>query len=238
MADEEEAPRPSVAILPRSAAESTTLFGGRPIGVDTRAQVTAAVLYDQARERTTSEARADVRLTGPLSLRGGASSNMNGGGVSPTLGAGLWVLSESRHMVDGALSFNYRGEGFNLVPALELGATIGRHFGPSAVFASATYGQGLERGERYLDVRMSAMNGWFDHRLFAGVDSRLRVDLERDDDEPAHESEMDFAGGLVAGVTISGVALGGFGGLSAVRYRDRSPDRTGVLAGMNVGGAF
>jgi hypothetical protein len=41
--------------------------------------------------------------------------------------------------------------------------------------------------------------------------------------------------GPVVGMTFGNVAVSGFGGVSAVRYRDQSPSRAGAFAGIGIG---
>jgi hypothetical protein len=206
-----------------------------PFAEDRKAQIRAHSLFDNARGRTISEARADVQLFGPLSLHGGASTAMAGNFVSPLAGAQIRALSQDRHFVDGALSVSYLGEGFNLVRAAEVRALVGRRFGDTSLYMNAAYAQGLERNERYVDLRLSAQQHFLNRQLFVGVDSRLRIDAEIDADEPAHEPETDLLAGPMVGVTLGRVAVTGFGGLSAVRYRDQSPSRVGVFAGLGLG---
>jgi len=206
-----------------------------PFREGSQAQIRATSFYDDARKRTISEARADVRLFGPVSLHGGAFTAMGNGYVSPLAGAEVRALSQDRHLVDGAFSVSYRGEGFNLVRAAELRALVGRHFGDTSLYMNLGYGQGLEQSERYAELRLSAQQHFWDRRLFVGLDSRLRVDAERDSDEPEHEPDTDIMAGPVVGFTVKGVAISGFGGISAVRYRDQSPSRAGAFAGIGVG---
>lgn len=229
--DNVETPLPS-----DSGASATVLpLTAAPFADDRKAQIRATSLFDDARRRTISEARADVRLFGPVSLHGGAFTAMGNGVVSPLAGAQVRALSQDRHFVDGALSVSYLGEGFNLVRAAELRALVGRHFGDTSLYMNAAYTQGLERNERYVDLRLSGQQRFWDRRLFVGVDSRLRIDAERDDDEPANEPEMDVLAGPVVGLTVGSIAVSGFGGISAVRYRDQNPSRAGVFAGIGIG---
>jgi hypothetical protein len=219
-------PGVSATVLPLTTA---------PFELDRKAQVRANSLFDDARKRSISEVRADVRLFGPVSLHGGAFTAMGNNVISPLAGAQVRALSQDRHFVDGALSISYLGEGFNLVRAAEIRALVGRHFGDTSIYMNAGYAQGLERNERYVDLRLSAQQRFWDRRLFVGVDSRLRVDAERDADEPVHEPETDILAGPVVGLTLGGIAVSGFGGISAVRYRDQSPSRAGVFAGIGLG---
>jgi hypothetical protein len=219
-------PGAAAAVLPLTTA---------PFRDDSKARIHATSLFDDARKRTISEARADVHLFGPLSLHGGAFTAMGNGYVSPLAGAQVHALSQDRHFVDGAFSATYLGEGFNLVRAVELQALIARRFGDTSLYMNVGYAQGLERDERYLELRLSAQQHFWDRRGFAGVDSRVRVDAERDNDEPAHEPETDLMAGPVVGFTVGNVAVSGFGGVSAVRYRDQSPSRVGAFAGVGIG---
>jgi hypothetical protein len=230
--DTAEAPAPPAS--PNAAAVVLPLTAA-PFANEHKAQVRANSLFDDARHRTISEARADVRLFGPVSLHGGAFTAMAGGFVSPLAGAQVRALSQDRHFVDGALSVTYLGEGFNLVRAAEVRALVGRRFGDTSLYMNAGYAQGLERNERYVDVRLSAQQHFWNRKLFVGVDSRARIDAELDADEPVHEPEVDLLAGPMVGVTLGNVAITGFGGLSAVRYRDQSPSRVGVFAGLGLG---
>jgi hypothetical protein len=219
-----------------SGAAATALpFTLAPFRDDRKAQVRAHSLFDDARRRTMSEARADVRLFGPVSLHGGALTAMAGSFVSPLAGAQVRVLSQDRHAVDGAVSVTYVGEGFNLVRAAEVRALIGRHFGDTSLYMNLGYSQGLERNERYVDLRFSAQQHFLNRRLFVGLDSRIRQDAELDADEPAREPETDLLVGPAVGATVGPVAITGFGGLSAVRYRDQTPPRAGFFAGLGLG---
>jgi hypothetical protein len=206
-----------------------------PFAENHKAQIRANSLFDDSRKRAISEARADVRLFGPLSLHGGAMTAMASSSVAPLVGAQVRALSQDRHFIDGSFSATYLNEGFNLVPAAELRALVGRRFGDTSLYMNVAYTQGLERDERYVELRMAAQQQFWDRRVFAGVDSRLRVDAERDNDEPVHEAEADLMAGPVVGITVGSVAVSGFGGVSAVRYRDQSPSRVGAFAGMGVG---
>ena len=230
--DVAEAPPPAE---PGAAATVATPLTVAPIGDERKGQVRATTFFDDARKRTISEARADVRLFGPVSLHGGAFTTMGGGYVAPLAGAAVRALSQDRHFVDGALAVTYRGEGFNLVRATEISALVGRRFGDTSLFMNVGYGQGLARGERYVDMRLSAQQKLWDRRLFVGFDSRVRADAELDADEPEREPELDVMAGPVVGFTMGGVALSGFGGISAVRYRDKSPSQAGAFAGISVG---
>ena len=247
-ADDARAPNPTSATATPSdsaetppppadtgAAAALLPFTAAPFGEDRKAQVRAYSLFDDARRRTISEARADVQLFGPLSLHGGAFTSIAGAFVSPLAGAQVRALSQDRHLVDGALSVSYLGEGFNLVRAAEVRALVGRRFGDTSLYMNVGYAQGLERNERYVDLRLSAQQHFWNRRLFVGVDSRLRVDAEIDADEPANEPETDLLAGPMVGVTLGPVAVSGFGGLSAVRYRDQSPSRVGVFGGIGLG---
>jgi hypothetical protein len=219
----------SAGVLPLTFAPSSD---GR------KGEVRASGLYDATRQRTISEARTDVRLIGPLSLHGGVQTAMSSAFVSPFVGAQFYALSQDRHFVDAAFSMSYRGEGFNLVRALETRASFGRRFGDSALYMNLAYGHGLERAERYFDVRFSGLHGLWNHRIFFGLDSRARIDAELDQDEPAHEPEIDLMAGPVVGFALGGVALSGFGGVSAVRFRDRSPSQAGIFGGVSIGSVF
>jgi hypothetical protein len=236
-ADEDAATRRSPN-AEQAAASGVLPLTQAPSSHDRQGQVRAYGLYDDARRRTIAEARADVKLIGPLSLHGGAQTAMASAFVSPIVGAQVHALTQDRHFIDAAFSMSYRGEGFNLVQALETRALFGRRFGDAALYMNVAYGHGLQQSERYVDMRLSGLHGVWNHRLFFGLDSRARIDVELDNDEPAHEAEIDLMAGPVVGFALGGVALSGFGGVSAVRYRDRSPSHAGVFGGLSVGSVF
>ena len=71
-----------------------------------------------------------------------------------------------------------------------------------------------------------------------GVDSRLQIDLERDADEPAGETDWEWRSGGVATYTWDRFVLMGGAGVSALRLRGAGPTTVGPVITAGFGTAF
>ena len=74
--------------------------------------------------------------------------------------------------------------------------------------------------------------------LYAGLDSRARVDLERDSDEPLGELDWDMQAGPVATIALGRFAVSATGGVSAWKLRSRDNARVGAVGAVGVGAVF
>jgi len=103
--------------------------------------------------------------------------------------------------------------------------------------ANVGYGAGVRQGERYGDLRLAAMQQ-LSRDVHLGLDSRFRVDLERDSDEPAGEPEWEMNAGPVAALSLGRFVLTGGAGASAVKYRLISTRGVGLYGLMGLGAVF
>lgn len=206
-----------------------------------RALFQASGGYDAARRGAVFESTIEVQVLGLLSLRAGAASVERNAepnaGVRPSLAARFDVLRQEGHGVDLAVLSGYESYGFNLVPAIATRVAVGRGWDRLRVLLNAGYGAGLKLGEHAGEVR-GALFYRLASRVRVGFDSRARVDLERDDDEPAGEPEWDVVAGPVATVTFGSFAVTASTGVSAVRRRFAPRTDLGAAGTLSVGAVF
>jgi len=194
--------------------------------------------YDAAWSRGLFEAGAEAVVWGPFALRAGGSYVEAQDRVRPWFGARAQLLRQGRHGLDGALAVQYRAGGFNLVPALETSLALGRHGSRGGVFLQATYGAGLQDGERYVDVRLATTRSLGENAL-VGVEARSQVDLEREWPEPAGEPAYDLRVGPFLSYAVGSYVLTGQAGVGAVKLRaSDDSSRTGVLGSVGLGHVF
>lgn len=195
--------------------------------------------WDGPRQGALMETNLEAPVVGPLSFRAGAATNPIDGRARPSFALKVDLLTQGRHGVDGAVYGGYRGQGFNLVPAVEMGIAVGRHFQRLSLLSSLAYGQGLEQGERYGDVRVAGLlrvNRRMN--LNVGLDARARFDLERDADEPAGEAGFDGVAGPIVVWGIGRFAISGQTGVGVVSMRTGGPTRVGATSRLGVGASF
>jgi hypothetical protein len=223
----------------RSAAAGSFLpFTITPRKDAQRALVTTSGGYDGGRSRLSFESAAEVQVFGPVVFRGGAVYSQTSSELRPVIGMAAQVLRQERHGVDGALTVNYRAQGFNMVPAIETSVALGRRFEQVSLFFNAGGGIGLGDGERYGDVRMAALRR-VGSRLHVGLDARLQADLEFESPEPAGEAGLEFRAAPVANLALGRFVLSGYGGVTAITFRSPAERaRTGLVTGLGVGAVF
>jgi hypothetical protein len=194
--------------------------------------------YDGARRSGAFEAAAELRLWGPIALRGGAVYAGGTRTVRPSFGARVQLLSEGRHGADGAVGVFYRPEGLTEPEGeIESVLSLGRHLGATYLLANLLYGQDPEGNERDGEVRMAALRP-VAARLLVGFDSRLRLDLgsQAAKLDQHGEARLDAVAGPAATVVVGPIALLLQGGASAVRLRETTSYGVSFMAG--AGGAF
>lgn len=193
--------------------------------------------WDGPRREGVFETNAEASVFGPLSFRAGAASNPADRRVTPSFLLKLDVLDQGHAGVDVALFGGYRGEGFNLVPAIEIGAVLCRRSDRLSLISSLAYGQGLERGERYGDVRLAGLVRL--HRLVnVGLDARARFDLELDNDEPSGEATVDGIAGPLVVVGLGRFILSGQSGAGVLAARAGGPAHVGATTRIGLGATF
>lgn len=193
--------------------------------------------YEGSGHDATFEAMAEASLAARLSLRAGGTYVQSGESLYPFVSARLDVLRQESQGLDLAVSGGYEGYGFNTVAAMKGSIAIGRSIGPVQLLANVGYGSGLEDGESYGDARLAATYRVAEP-LHMGVDSRLRIDLERDTDEPPGEPDWELAAAPFATWTIGSFALTGGVGMSVLRRRLEPDTNVGVLATGALSTAF
>src|SRR5205085_1684538 len=129
--------------------------------------------YDGARGSGLFEATAEVRVWGPVAVRGGAVYTGDDKGLRPTFGVRVQALREAAHGLDATVGAFYRPEGLT-EPEGEVEAVVaaGTHLGRTYVLGNLVYGQDPEGNERDGEVRLAAMAStapW----LLLGFDGRL-----------------------------------------------------------------
>jgi hypothetical protein len=191
--------------------------------------------FDGGRRNLVFEQLAEGRLIGRLSLRGGFSWFENGGG--PSIGLKLDTLRQESHGIDLALATIFESQGFNRASAIAFEVSGARRLGDLTLLTALAYSQGLKRGERSAAVHLSARRP-VGRRLHIGLDSRLRLDLEPDPDQPADETEWDLVAGPTAVLSLGPFAFTATAGISAAKLRARDTAQVGALLLIGVGTMF
>lgn len=139
--------------------------------------------------------------------------------------------------IDLALGGDYEFVGFNGVPTLLTRAAIGGDIGELRLQGNAGFGLGIEEGERYGDLRLSGLHP-VAQSLYVGLDSRARIDLERDAMEPSGEMDWDLTAGPVATLALGRFAVMANGGVSAWKLRSQETSKVGVTGSVGLGAVF
>jgi hypothetical protein len=219
-----------------SAAAGTFLAFTHAASLETqRAYGVGVGGYDSARGTGLFEATAEVRLWGPLALRGGAVYTSGDDRLRPSFGARVQVLRESASGLDASLGVFYRPEGLT-EPEGEVEAVLsaGRHLGASYVLGNLVYGQDPEGNERDGEVRLAALHP-VAANLLLGLDGRLRFDLGSKARAGKVEPELDALIGPAASWTVGPLALLLHAGGSAYRTTTTA---YGVFVLAGLGSSF
>jgi hypothetical protein len=188
--------------------------------------------YDGARQAPIASATAEVRVWGPLAIRGGAEYSTDRKQPRPTIGGRVQLLQQARHGVDGALSVFYRPEGFTEPEGeIETFVSLGRRFDRLAVFGNLVYGQDPEGNERDGEIRLSSL--YAVGRWTAGFDARLRFAIGAQKSTAAMaEPKLDVLAGPVASATVGPMALFAEAGPSVLSVTGRTSTGAAALAGI------
>jgi hypothetical protein len=188
--------------------------------------------YDGARRAPIASATAEVRIWGPLAIRGGAEYSPEREQPRPTIGGRLQLLRQTRHGVDGALSVFYRPEGFTEPEGeVETFVSLGRRFDRLSVFGNIVYGQDPEGNERDGEIRLSSL--YAVGRWTLGFDSRLRFAIGAQKTTAAMaEPKLDLLLGPVATATVGSMALFAEAGPSVLSVGGRTSTGAAALAGI------
>jgi hypothetical protein len=193
--------------------------------------------YDSSRHTGTFEAATEVRLWGPIAVRGAAVSYTNGNRtLRPSFGARVQALHERRQGVDGAIGVFYRPEGLT-EPGGEIESvlSIGRHAGQTYLLGNLLYGQDPEGKERDGEVRLAALRP-VGSRFLVGFDGRLRLDLGSYPAKLAQQREptLDANLGPSATALLGPLAISLQGGASALRLQQTTAYGAFVVMGLGA----
>lgn len=139
--------------------------------------------------------------------------------------------------VDLAVGADYEMYGYNSVPSVATRAVLGGNIGELRLQANAAFGLGLEKGERYGDLRLSGLHP-VAQALYAGLDSRARIDLERDSMEPSSELDWDTQAGPIVQLALGRFAVSATGGVSAWKLRSTETAKVGAVGSLGLGAVF
>lgn len=193
--------------------------------------------FDAAKRAPLMEGRLEATLVENITFRAVMANVGMSDQLRPSVGLLVDVVREDRAGIDLAVGGDYENSGWSRVPAVVTRAALGSTIGLTRIQANAAFGLGIERGERYGDLRLSGFHP-VAKQLYAGLDTRARVDLERDDDEPSGELEWDVQAGPVASLAVGRFALSATGGVSAWKARSGQTAKVGAVAALGVGAAF
>lgn len=238
---QEARPDGSGSAAPSATAQAISDGSFAPLTMPARVGSTPAFAwglggYDTSHKAGLFEAVAEVRLWGPIALRGGATYSNASDRLRPNLGARVQVLRQSAHGVDGSLAVFYKPEGFT-EPEGEIETTLAlaRAFDAVTVGGNLVYGQDPEGHERDGEIRVSLLRRG--GRLVYGVDARARFALGTQHGRAAtSEPTFDAMGGPLVMGALGPVAP--FAQVGPSVFRLGGETRAGIAAYLGLGTAF
>ena len=231
---EEGAPAPA-AVSAQTAAFLPSALAATSEGRRGLASVMTG--WDQARRGRIYDTSAEAQLSGPVSVSAGARYDGPGTVASPHVELRLDALRQAAHGLDLAVAAGYVDAGFNTVPAAVFTLAAGRRVGRSYLLGNVAYGQGLQDGERSGELRLAALRS-ITGAVQVGIDTRLQIDLERDHDEPAGETDWESRTGLVASYAWDRFVVMSSAGVAALRLRAAGPTAVGPVITAGFGTVF
>ncbi len=236
--EEELTQSPTPALAAKSAGSGAFLPWTMSARSDTqRGLVFVQGGYNGAENGGVYQMAAEAEVFGRVAVRAGGSYYGPSDTFRPEVGLRVDTLRQETHGVDMAVLGVYETKGFNTVRAVTARVSVSRAFGATRVVSNLGYGFGLEEGEGYGDFRLAGLHP-LTERLQVGVDSRLRIDLERDDDEPPGEPDWEILAGPMATYSIDRYVVSANVGYSALKYRLVEGKHTGAIATLGVGAVF
>jgi hypothetical protein len=227
-------PSTSVSRLVESGGLLPSALAARNDG--RRGLVVVMAGWDQARKGSVYDTSADAPLVGSLSLQAGATYDGPGTNAAAHFELRLDALTQAAHGLDLAVAAGYTDGGFNTVPAAVWKLAIGRNLGASYVLANVVYDHGLQDGERSGEVRLAALYP-VAHAAHVGIDSRLQLDLEHDND-PSSETDWEWRSGFVASYAWNQMVFMGGAGVSALHMHTAAPTAVGPVITAGLGTIF
>lgn len=172
--------------------------------------------YDAASAQSLLTLDAQALLTSWLQLQ--ASSTYEDGEAHSRGMVQLGLLQDVEHGIDLQVAAGFAEQGVNEVPAVLGELSVGHEIGESYVTGGARFELGTEQDERGLVLDAAAMHT-LSRSLYAGVDSELSLDLERDGDEPMDEATWALQAGPVVTYAANRFAATAGGGVSFLDRR-------------------
>ncbi len=193
--------------------------------------------YEGSSDKPLFDTALEGRILDRLAVRAGGSYLPTTDGFGLRFAGKVDALRQETSGVDLAIIGGYEGTGFNEVPAVGAQVALGGTVGRLLLLANVGYARGLEEEEQYASAGAAA-HYRMTSDVLVGLDSRFRIDVERDNDEPPGEREWDLLAGPQVTIAIGPVALSGGAGLSAHRLRLVPGTNVGALGQVGVGAAF
>jgi hypothetical protein len=186
--------------------------------------------YDTARSEALFDSAAEVRVWGPIALRGGVTYSDDTRRMRPSVGARVQLLRQGAHGVDGSLSSFFKTEGFDETEGeIETTFALGRRFERFYLLGNVAYGQDPEGNERDGEVRASLLAPLGSGVL--GLEGRGRSAIgAQHGTNSALEPRLDFVGGALGMVTVGSFVL--FAELGPSAFRLQGADLRWGLASL------
>jgi hypothetical protein len=224
------------------SAESASAGAFLPWTMGARSDTQRALVYgqggyDSGGKGAVFQTVIEAQVFGRVSLRAGGSYGGTGERFRPEAGLRVDALRQNQHGVDLALLGVYEGESFNMVRAITARVAISRSLGDTRLVTNLGYGVGLDQDERHGDLRLAGLQR-LSPNLHLGLDSRLRVDLERDDDEPAGEPDWELVAGPLATYSLGRFVVSASAGVSALKLRLVEKRQVGAIGTLGFGAVF
>jgi hypothetical protein len=191
-------------------------------------------MFDGAADQGSLTLDAQALLTSWLQLQ--AAATYEDGDLHSRATVQFGILQDDANGLDLQLAAGYAESGANTVPAILAGVSVGHELPGLYATASARFELGTEQSERALVFNLGAIRS-ISESLYAGVDSELAFDLERDGTEPMDESSYSLHTGPVVTYAVSRVAVTASGGLSLDKPRMASRE-VGAFGLVGIATAF
>ena len=202
-----------------------------------RAAVHVTGGYDGASKGATFDTSAEARIMDRLAIRASGSSSPASQGLGLRFEGKVDALRQESQGIDLAFAGGYESRGFNEVPALAGTVALGRSLGKLQLLANVGYAHGVQDTEQYGSAGVAGIYQ-VASQVQLGLDSRLRIDLERDDNEPAGERAWELLAGPTLSVSAGSFAVIAGGGIAANQLRLEPGTNLGVLGYLGLGAAF
>ena len=193
--------------------------------------------YDAAKEAPVLIGALEATLYERITLRATATNPGMNALLEPGFGLLYDVVREADSGLDVALGGDYELMGWNRNPVLVTRVAAGRTAGLTRLQANAAFGLATTGGDRYGDLRLSGLRP-VAQGLYAGIDSRARIDLQDAAQPPEGELDWDMQAGPVATIAVGRFAVSATGGVSAWKLHSRDEARVGAIGAVGVGAVF